>query len=360
MKTSAAILLSLIAGGATAANTVSPRHYPIYEGNRGFEETANFSESSRLEEPKPDKNGCSEGQQIAVPSYIHPKDNPTAWKQLIAYDRTKVSILVANVVNGPNVSINHDWSTTIHNASMAGKKVLGYVRTGYLGQNANNFTTLDGARDMESWVQQIQKDVDTWYFQYGESIGGIFFDEGLPECGRDNEYADLYARINNYTKRKYPTAFTALNPGLAVPRCYESTMDTLMTYENSYDTYINKYVPNNWTATDPYKIWHVVYGVPEHEVKRVTDLACERGAGLVQVTDGIQPNPYNTLPKDGYMRKLMDSVAGGDPLIGSPPSSLRVRAENKKTKCLRSPSTGGASAASFSAFAAILAAVIAL
>lgn len=355
------IVLSLAA--SVAASAISPRHYPIFEGTQGFEETTSLAESSRWPEPVKDKHGCSEGQQIAVPSYIHPKDNPTAWKQLIHYDKSKLSILVANIVNGPDTTINQDWSYAIRNASMAGKKVLGYVRTGYLGQNAQNFTTLDGSHEMESWVQQIQKDVDTWYFQYGESIGGIFFDEGMHECGPDNAYADIYTRINNYTKRKYPTAFTALNPGLAVPRCYESTMDTLMTYENSYDTYINKYVPNNWTANDPHKIWHVVYNVPQNEVKRVTDLACERGAGLVQVTDGVLPNPYNTLPKDGYMRKLMDAVAGGDPLIGAPASSLRVRADQKSPKCLRKPFTAGAAgnAASISALSvAILAAALAL
>jgi len=46
-------------------------------------------------------------------------------------------------------------------------------------------------------------------------IGGIFFDEGWNECGENNKYAEVYRFINDNTKRKYPGAFTVLNPELA-------------------------------------------------------------------------------------------------------------------------------------------------
>lgn len=107
-------------------------------------------------------------------------------------------------------------------------------------------------------------------------MGGIFFDEGWPECGPNNIYSDLYAYINNYTKRKHPGAFTVLNPGSTIAQCFENTMDTLLTFESSFETYQSSYQANDWTPTDPRKIWHIVYRVPQDQVATIAALACKR------------------------------------------------------------------------------------
>jgi len=55
------------------------------------------------EEEGPDNNGGnSGGQQIAIASYTNPLGDPTAWQRLISYDSSKLSVLVANVLNGPD------------------------------------------------------------------------------------------------------------------------------------------------------------------------------------------------------------------------------------------------------------------
>lgn len=56
---------------------------------------------------------------------------------------------------------------------------------------------------------------------YPGKIGGIFFDEGWNDCGDNNQYAELYRLITENTKRKYPGAFTVLNPGAPMPQCFE-------------------------------------------------------------------------------------------------------------------------------------------
>ncbi|KAL4956629.1 hypothetical protein BDW69DRAFT_181406 [Aspergillus filifer] len=45
-------------------------------------------------------------------------------------------------------------------------------------------------------------------------------------------------------------------------------MDTLLTFELSYDAYINSYTSNDWTPKDLQKLWHIVYDVPKsaHQV----------------------------------------------------------------------------------------------
>jgi Spherulation-specific family 4 len=126
-----------------------------------------------------------------------------------------------------------------------------------------------------------------WYQLYPGNIGGIFFDEGWNDCGPNNVYAELYRTISESTKRRYPGAFTMLNPGATMPQCFEDSADTLMTFESSYESYTTNYVPNDWTPSDPRKIWHIIYNVPEAEAAQVARLAYQRGAGLVDITNGV-------------------------------------------------------------------------
>ena len=204
------------------------------------------------EEEGPDDNGGNAGgQQIAIASYTNPLGDPTAWQRLISYDSSKLSVLVANVLNGPDYVVDTAWSSVIQQAASSGKTVIGYVRTGYLGVSNKKYKTRLGSGDVADWISQIEQDVDKWFELYPGSIGGIFFDEGWPECGPNNIYSDVYAHINAYTKRKHPGAFTVLNPGSAIMQCYEDTMDTLLTFESSYETYISSgYTENTWKPKD--------------------------------------------------------------------------------------------------------------
>lgn len=72
-------------------------------------------------------------EQIALASYVNPLADPVAWDRMIAYPSNKVSVLVANVLNGPDTTVNEDWAKVIDRAHASGKRILGYVRTGYLG-----------------------------------------------------------------------------------------------------------------------------------------------------------------------------------------------------------------------------------
>ncbi|KAJ6029927.1 uncharacterized protein N7446_001010 [Penicillium canescens] len=94
-------------------------------------------------------------------------------------------------------------------------------------------------------------------------------------------YVDLSKYINGYTKRKYPGAYTVLNLGLPMASCFEDTIDTLLTFELSYDAYVNSYTPNTWVLKDPRKLWHYIYDVPESAINEVIKLSKERGASFV-------------------------------------------------------------------------------
>jgi len=263
-------------------------------------------------------SGAGAGQQIAIASYINPLGDPASWSRLFTYDTGKLSVLVANVLNGPDYVVDPAWKSVIDQAASQGKTIIGYVRTGYLGVSQQQFTTRLGSHDLADWASQIEQDIDKWYELYGSSLGGIFFDEGWPECGPNNVYADLYSYINNYTKRKHPGAFTVLNPGSPIAQCYENTMDALLTFENSYESYQSSFVPNDWTPKDPRKIWHIIYRVPQDKIAAVAALARSRHAGLLEITDDDNPNPYDNLPNDAYMQAVLNAVPGGKPGIDDP------------------------------------------
>jgi len=251
-------------------------------------------------------------EQLAFATYIDPGANVGTWNRIVNFPADKMSIVVANVVNGPDSAANEGWTNVIPRAAASGKVVLGYVRTGYLGVSWQHFTTRLGSSKTSDWVAQIQQDVAQWYRLYPD-IGGIFFDEGWNDCGEQNVNAELYKFITQQTKRKYG-GYTVLNPGAPMPQCFEHSADTLLTAEISYATYTSDaYAPCDWKPKDSRKLWHIVYDVPEDQVASVAALARQRGAGLLHITDDVEPNPYDSIPDDSYMQTTMAAVAGGKP-----------------------------------------------
>lgn len=86
------------------------------------------------------------------------------------YPNDKVSVLVANVLNGPDTVVSNDWTRVLMQAAAKKKRVIGYVRTGYLGLAPADptgpfepFVTRLGSRELADWVAQIEGDVDLWY-----------------------------------------------------------------------------------------------------------------------------------------------------------------------------------------------------
>ena len=54
-----------------------------------------------------------EPEQVALVTYIDPGANMDTWARLISMPCDKVSVLVANVVNGPDSTANPGWTDII-------------------------------------------------------------------------------------------------------------------------------------------------------------------------------------------------------------------------------------------------------
>ena len=271
-------------------------------------------------------------QKVAVPAYINPLLDPNAWAQLATSSPAAMGFAVANVINGPDYTPFDEWSQVIGSVSASGVKVIGYVDTGYLGTTGQR--TRLGSTDPVDWMSQIQHDIDAWYRFYGSSLSGIFFDQTQNACGPtqdSNAWADLYQRLSDDVERLHPGSVTVLNPGIAVPQCYETAGDVIVTFEGSYASYVgdpsaaNPYTPLSWTPVDPMKIWHIVYDAPD--VATMTNaiaLSETRRAGYIYVTDDVMANPYDTLPPLDYWAAELGAVLTL-PDVGrlpNPPASL--------------------------------------
>ena len=269
-------------------------------------------------------NADTAGQKIAVPSYIHPGADPQDWNALIDASSSKVGVVIANVLNGPTYQKDQQWADVIHRAHDSGKKVLGYVDTGYLGQSnygpGYGLPTRLGSTEPADWIAQIEQDVNLWYSFYGTDIDGIFFDEGYNLCGAGtgNEVADWYSFLNQYVKRPHGGSMTVLNPGAMVPQCYENTADVLVTFEGSYSSYYGEnpntalnFADPGWVPSDPDKFWHIIYDVSAAQVADVIFASQARHAGYVYVTDDVLANPYDTIPNSTYWHSEQDNVDGG-------------------------------------------------
>jgi hypothetical protein len=106
--------------------------------------------------------------QIAVASYISPVASKEHWNRL--FNAKKVTVMVANVLNGPDVVINKDWEEVMKRAVAQNIKVLGYVRTGYLGLSETSdagpfepFNTRLGSTSIPDWIGQVEYDIDRWH-----------------------------------------------------------------------------------------------------------------------------------------------------------------------------------------------------
>ncbi|MCU7728927.1 spherulation-specific family 4 protein [Actinoplanes sp. KI2] len=248
-------------------------------------------------------------QHIAVPAYFSPSSS--YWSQL-TQGAPAVGVAIANPDNGPGTAFDQGYATAIRAAANAGVRVIGYVDTGYFGTTGR--TTRTGQTTTAAWTAQSEGDVATWYSLYGGyGLGGIFFDDGLADCG----HVGLYQAVNTYTKQNHPGAYTVDNPGTAAEQCYADAADTIVMFEGTYASYTGWSAPA-WELSygDPNKFYHLVYATPSQANEaNAMALSKQRNAGYVYVTPDDLPNPWDTLPTGAYwsdeLTRALSSGGGG-------------------------------------------------
>lgn len=213
--------------------------------------------------------------QLAVPSYFRPG---TLWDTLLAKGP---AITCINPGSGPGLTASSSYQAQVPKAKASGTQVFGYVYTQY------------GNRPLVD----VKADVDKHFAWYG--VTGIFFDQGANTLDKVPYYTDLF----NYVRAK--GGRVVLNPGTRTITEYAAIADHLMVAETDLATYRTR--PEvAWERDFPAtKFWHCIHSCPAASVPEVIELARNRNAGLLHVTDDVMPNPYDTLPT------YLDALVGG-------------------------------------------------
>lgn len=282
-------------------------------------------------------------QKLAMPAYFHAlPDGDTGyqnlWDDVESASGADFGFAVANPVSGPDNVTDSDINTAFSVARGNGTKILGYVDTGYFGRFGA--TTRDNQTSVGAWRSQVQADINAWYSLYSGNIDGIYLDNMDTECGTGNATVRNYWHARTYIEQTYRGALTVGNPGTAVPSCYESAADTLVTFEGSYDCYqlagscpsADQYTTLSWTNSDPYKFMHIINNTASGDVADALADSKTNRAGYVYVTDDSGDEPYDTIPS--YLSTELSAMpANGTSDTTAPtlPSSLTVSATDYTT-----------------------------
>jgi len=213
-----------------------------------------------------------------VPAYFYPVNN-SPWDDLNAAASRIPVTAIMNPGSGPGNLQDSNYVNAVNNLRTAGGKVIGYVPTSWGARSA-----VDVKADIDKYVN--------WY-----NIDGIFFDE-MTNTGTTstlNHYQDLY----DYVKAINPAWEVMGNPGTSTTESYlaRPAADSLIVFE-SFATNYPGYTPSSWNFNhDPSAIGHLVHTTAnEADMLNYLDLAVQRNAGQVYVTDDVLNNPWDTLP----------------------------------------------------------------
>jgi len=221
--------------------------------------------------------------RLAVPSYQDP--GSAQWNAWAAPGAKAIGIMIVNLDNGDDETYYSSIDRAIRATRKKGIFVLGYTYTGY------------GTRD----PQIIRRKIDAVY--RNNLVDGIFFDEAPTDCNASNSFFPTqflyYSSLTNYVREKAGARITVLNPGTySASDCWMGIANILMNWESEgLANYRSNYVDYAWVHKyPPDRFWHIVYGMSAAQLQAALDLAKQRNAGWVYLTQETG-NPYAHPPK---------------------------------------------------------------
>jgi hypothetical protein len=220
----------------------------------------------------------ADGLALLVPAYFEPASG--LWGTLANAAARAPLIAIANLFNGPGSSMTPraDYVAAIRGVRIAGGQVIGYVYTQY------------GKRPLAA----VKDDMRRWHELY--PLDGFFVDEMSNDPSAP--LLAYYAELLRYARELRSTYRVIGNPGTNTDELYllRQTADVLVIFENhsGYATFS----PSAWTRRyTPPQFGNLVYSIPSAEqMTNCVNLAINKRAGLLYVTDDSGANPWDSLP----------------------------------------------------------------
>jgi len=212
-------------------------------------------------------------ERLAVPAYF----SSPYWETAIhSVDPPADLILDVDGVGAGN-SPDKQLQDLVRQALAAGITVLGYS------------STVDGQRPAAAVETDVRHYAD-WY-----GVHSIFLDRVSGQPAQLSYYKTLAAYIHHAR----PGAQVWLNPGDYPDQQYMAIGDVVMVFEGTYAQYLTAAVPA-WVQGYPAaRFAHTIFATPANVLNNALELAKQRRAGHIYVTDLVDlngANPYQGLP----------------------------------------------------------------
>jgi Spherulation-specific family 4 len=226
--------------------------------------------------------------QLLVPAYFEPGAN-SPWKELNWAAARVPLIAIMNPNSGPGTKADSNYEAAVDDLRKAGGRVVGYVHTSYAKRP----------------IDQVKADINAYLSWY--SLDGFFIDE----MTNDNQTAHLnyYKAVYDHIRSKGRGYLVVGNPGTNTQKQYldAPTANAFVTFEA--DKGYPQYKPDPWVFSyRPDQFCHIVDNVADKAaMDRDMQLAIQRHAGLIYITDDHGANPYDRLPS--YWRDEVAKVA---------------------------------------------------
>ncbi len=208
---------------------------------------------------------------LLVPAYFHPAVRPHDWTRL-AEQAERIALVVLNVATGPGEHRDPAFDAVLGQLRTARIEVAGYVDTGY------------ATRPTEQVLTDLTRYRD-WY-----TTDAVFFDRAAGEAEHVGHYAALA-----HAARALGTGTVVFNHGSHPVQAYAAHADLLGTFEGPWSSYIELAIPS-WARQEQLAhVAHLVHSVPPELIGTALELAVQRNASCVYVTDRSGPNPWRRL-----------------------------------------------------------------
>jgi Spherulation-specific family 4 len=221
--------------------------------------------------------------RLGIPAYQDP--GSPQWTAWAAPGSKSVGVMIVNLDNGDDEHYYASVDRAIRATRKQGIFVLGYTYTGY------------GARDPKI----IRQKINAVYRNY--LVDGMFFDETPTDCNASNTFFPnaflYYEALTNSVREKVGARITVLNPGTySSSDCWMGITNILMNWEDKgLASYQKNYVDFAWVHRySPDRFWHIIYGMSADELPTALELAKQRNAGWVYLTEETG-NPYAGPPQ---------------------------------------------------------------
>lgn len=209
--------------------------------------------------------------RLAVPAYFHPSYDPTGWRVLAGLGDA-LSFAILNPDSGPGQAADAAYMEHVRAVHAAGGRVIGYVDTDY------------GRRPGAAVLRDLTR-YQSWY-----GLTGVFLDQ--VSSGRD--HLAHYRRIA-VAMRRTSVDLLVVNPGVTPDAGYAGLADVVVTFEGPWFAY-RDHVPADWIRRlPPQRFCHLVHSAPREVLGSALDLAAERHAGAVYLTEQTGANPWGSL-----------------------------------------------------------------